>query len=251
MEGIRDMSRTTTRRHRRAPLVTVCAAAALALPGLAGCESGGPQPRQTTTPSAVTTYGPASAEITARVHATWDQYAEAVLARDGEAAAALMASTTWPMYEEQRRLALTATEKELRAAPVIEQVFALTLRAKFDVARVRSATPRELFMIGVERGMSREASFSEITLGDVTSDGETATAKQIYLGRKTPNEVLFRLEDGTWKLDLAALALTGEAAVRATAAEAGKSVDELVDFIVEQLVGRAKARALWRPIDPA
>jgi hypothetical protein len=83
----------------------------------------------------------------------------------------------------------------------------------------------------------------------VTTDGRTAWAQQVYQGRPTPNRIAFTLEDGVWKLDLARLSLTGEAALKAAAQQQGTSIEEFVDLVATQALGPEKAERMWEPID--
>lgn len=182
---------------------------------------------------------------------SWDRYGRALEAHDGAAAAAVVSSNSWVIYERQRKLALTATEEELRAATPFDQLAALILRAELKPAKLRSATPQELFAFAIDRGMINEASGTQIRLGEVTTDGDLAFAELVYLGRETETPFTFRLEGGAWKLDLVPLSQMGESELRGKAMSEGKTVDEFVDLLMEQLLGRAKARGIWTPIDKA
>ena len=250
------MLRTTSRRHRRAPLLALCVVT-LTLPALTGCGDAGAPPtagpsRTAASPSpSAGGFQPASAEVAAAVRDTWDRYGKALESNDGDAAVPLVASSSWRMYERQRRLALTARERELRAAPLTDQLGALVLRAKLKPAKLRSAPPQELFTFGIDNGLVNEASGVENRLGGITTDGEIAYAEQIYLGKTSENKFTFRLEDGTWRLDLVALSRLADYALFTAAMSQRKTPREFVDAVLEQLVGHAKARQIWKPIDPA
>jgi hypothetical protein len=249
------MLATTSRRHRLAPLPTICAAV-LALALTAGCGDDGASPQARPSPSAsasasVGGFQPASAEITAAVRDTWERYGRALESRDGDAAIPLVAPSAWPMYERQRKLALSAPEKELRAASFTDQVGALVLRAKLKPDTLRSARPQELFAFGIDQGLVNEAAGVQNRLGDITTDGEIAYAEHVYLGRTTENKFVFQLEDGDWKLDLIPVSQVADYAMFSLAMSQGKTKAEFVDLLMARLLGPAKARRIWKPIDPA
>lgn len=231
---------------------------AAALTGGAGCArepSAEPVPLSRSTPTASTgssltefTPAPGSAVDQAAVAQVFVEYRKALLAKDGKTAASLMSSGTVAYYAKLKKLALTATEKQLRAQPLGRQLSVLVLRATLPAKAVRSASATQLVVLAVDRGLISEAVVRTLSVGTVKVVGDVATATMQKNGADGPLDMVFNRESGRWRLNLLPLLESTETALRQAASQEGLSPARFVDSTLERQIGPDRAAEAWRPI---
>jgi hypothetical protein len=228
------------------------------LVALSACGSGDPaRPGDTTSPAA--TKDAVAAEKTAAektpadddeaaIRAAFDAYKAAILGGDGRGAVRWLSADTFDYYEEAQRLALEADEEELRGEKLADQMGVLAMRGLLSAKAVRESSPEELVVTAVEKGLIGTSSVVKSTIGDVTVSGATATAQNVSDGEETPFDYIFVREEGAWRLKLMALLETSEATMHQAAQDQGLTDEELIDAVVVQMLGKAKAAKAWEPI---
>jgi hypothetical protein len=110
-------------------------------------------------------------------------------------------------------------------------------------------------MVGMTDGWmdSAQGEEGDLTLGDISIDGDRATAELISEGEIAPVEYVFTKEDGVWKHDQLALlewlARMLNEAMTERSARGGMSEDEIVRMILGMKAGRPVGPEIWdRPI---
>jgi hypothetical protein len=227
---------------------------AAALTGGAGCArepSAEPVPLSRSTPTASPiefTPAPGSAVDQAAVAQVFVDYRKALLAKDGKTAASLMSSGTVAYYAKLKKLALTATEKQLRAQPLGHQLSVLVLRATLPAKAVRSASATQLVVLAVDSGLISEAVVRTLSVGTVKVAGDVATATMQKNGADGPLDMVFNRESGRWRLNLLPLLESTETALRQAASQESLSPARFVDSTLERQIGPDRAAEAWRPI---
>lgn len=209
----------------------------LAVSGCGGSESG-----STATPRLADASSSATPPVdeAAAVTLTFQNYKDAALAKDGTAAADLLADTTHAFYDESRTAALTATEQELAALGPVERLTVLVMRGSLAADVLRSASPKKLLVAAVEAGLIGEAGTSNVDIGEVTVSGQTASAAAIVRGEVAPFDLAFVRQDGQWKFDLLPLLDLGRAGLEEAAKQQGMTVDQLIESTLTQKYGPEK-----------
>lgn len=187
------------------------------------------------------------------VSAAWDGYKNALVDRDGEAAAGLVTPETLTLYDEWRRLALHSTEEDLheRAAPA--RLSALLFRQQVEAERLAEMDGRQLFAAAVDGGWVGSDIPAEVRVTRI--DGDQAYVNLIQDGRALPVELpLVRRVENDWKVDIARLVEITEPQITAVVAQLaqqrGTDEDAALLYIVQSTTGEAASEELWTPPQP-
>jgi hypothetical protein len=183
----------------------------------------------------------------------FERYREALLAKDGKAAAAVLDAESIAYYTRMRTLALDGAPAEVKKLPIIDRLSVLRVRHEVGRARLEPMDGAALLAYAVERGWISETSVRQLSLGKVVVRGDSASA-EIKVGDKVapPQYVWrFRREGGAWKFNLVTLLELGEAAVRETVRQSGGTEDEFVFAVLEKLSGKALTDEIWTPLRPS
>ncbi|MFI6096354.1 hypothetical protein ACIA8G_12405 [Lentzea sp. NPDC051213] len=202
----------------------------------------------TLTPSTPPTSAPKSADESPAVREALAAYTTAAVAKDGATAVTVVASTFLKVYDDVRKLALTATEQELADVPVSRRVIAYAMRGDLDAATLRSASPKDLVTAAFNKGLVNAQNTGGIELGAVAVDGDVASAEVLVKGEKAPYKFRFLREDGRWKLDLEPVLALTDTALAAVAKQKNVTVEQLVEQALVTKYGAAKAAEVRKPI---
>ena len=115
-----------------------------------------------------------SAASAQSVTASFNDYASAVNAKDGDRSAGLMSSSSVSYYDRMRKLALDANKQALAKERVIDQITVLSMRAQLPPKVLRTASARKLVSTSVRQGLISQNSAAGITLEQIRIDGKTA-----------------------------------------------------------------------------
>jgi len=221
--------------------------------GGADAEStGGEQTAEATEPTEAPEGTNTSPEAAAVV-AAWDGYKEALVDRDGDAAAAIVTPETLSLYDEWRLLALHSTADDLheRAAPA--RLSALLFRQQVEADRLAEMDGRQLFAAAVDGGWVGSDIPAEVRVTRI--DGDQAYVNLIQNGRALPVELpLVRRVEDDWKVDIARLVEITEPQITAVVAQLaqqrGTDEDAALLYIVQSTTGEAASDELWTPPRP-
>ncbi len=106
---------------------------------------------------------------------------------------------------------------------------------------------RELVIYAIDRGWIGKGSVARIDIGEVTVDGDAATA--VVVNRRGPSSQRFhfRKEDGLWKFDLVQLLALAEQAFEFMAAAQDLERDEFAERMLEEVSGKPVGPEIWQP----
>jgi hypothetical protein len=212
---------------------------------IAGCGS----PAPTAGSSPTSSPAPSAVDETAAVHAAFDTYAKAALAKDGATAEGALADTIAVYYDDVRKQALTGTEETVGALPPAQRMTVYILRAEIEPAVLRDSKPADLVRLSVDKGLVGEQGISNLSLGKVTATGDKAEAEILSGGKVAPFTMKFLREEGAWKLDLAPLMAMADDALTAAAQQQGTTADAMIGTILETKYGAARVAELRQPLE--
>ncbi|MEU3642246.1 hypothetical protein AB0E59_02620 [Lentzea sp. NPDC034063] len=202
------------------------------------------------TPSTSTTSTPAAAPVddAQSIRDIFETYAKAALANDGAKAVEVVSSRTFDEFDKIRKLALTATERELDPLVPSGRVLAYAMRADLDPSTVRGASPKDLVKAAVDRNIVSAASIADVTLDKPAVHNGNAIAKVLLDGEATGPIFTFVREGDRWKFDsLAVFGLT-DFDLNALRDEKNLSRDQLFDEVLVTKYGAAKAAEVRKPL---
>ena len=181
----------------------------------------------------------------ARLIALYDAYAAANREQRRAAVAELMMPAVIEFYGDLRRLALHGSASEVRELPVLQRMQVLTLRHRFDAARLAGFDERQLFAI------SNEGAPDSLTAGTPSVHGNSALMNLRLGGRPTPWGVGFLRGTGGWSMDVLPLLATSGCLLRANLRRNGVSRAQEDSVIVQSIARAAGSRVaddVWQPM---
>jgi hypothetical protein len=164
-----------------------------------------------------------------------------MLAKNTEAAWALLSEPSRELVEEIRTLAISADKPTLmqEPVPIILSVFGLR---KMVAGTAPESGPATLLLMSGDYEKTSEMS----SMGEVLVDGDKATGAIIMNGTPTEMDFAFVDEDGTWKMDMVSqMEMVGEM-VTGPMEDSGMSREMLLNQM-----GQAASSGgfdVWQPI---
>lgn len=219
--------------------------------GCAGQSGSAPLPPPIGAPSAAvptSSAQPSPAEVEPAVRATFESYGQALLDRNGSAAAALVTTDTIEYYGTLATLASTGGPEEIGARSLTDRLSIALLRVRRTPAELAQMDGRRLFEYAVEAGLVDESSVANNQLGSIRVDGERALAQVVVGSTPSPFNYEFVREGDRWLFDIVSLIHATDPVLRQAARQAGRPEDELIFQLVESSTGqRVDASIFARP----
>lgn len=226
-----------------APVIVVALAMA-ATPG--GAQPANPAP------------GPEGGDAEAAVRATFEAYRQALIAGDGDRAAALVDRATGDYYRELKRLVLDGSAEEVRQRTFVDRFLVVAFRHQFDAAELNGMELADVIVRATEIGWINSAAIEQLAVGAVRIDGDEgyaaartrASLEDPALGGGVDEmEYRFVNEDGIWKFRFSALVSSIDGVMRNLAEQLGADEDDLIFTLVESLTGVEVLPEVWEAIE--
>lgn len=189
---------------------------------------------------------------TAAVRSVFDGYKQALIAGDGVLAAALVDRETLAYFSELKQLALESGSAEIRERPFIDRLLVVTMRHELDPTVLAEMDLEDLLRHAIESGWIAEASIRQLTMGEVSIDGDeargVARAGTNTLAAPDDTEPLyyrFRRQNGEWRFGFSSLVASLNRLVSDFAKQLGADEDEMIFTLVEALSGRKVLPDVW------
>lgn len=214
-------------RHRgsRAP----CVVALLACCALTGCGSKEPE----------------------QIQQSFERFMAAGASNDGPATVSMLSQNTIEYYERIRQHALESGPEQITALSFMDMLQIGTVRMNLTPDYLRQLTGAQLIMVGMRDGWMNSAKTApgSLTLGEITIDGDRASAEVVFGGEKAPFAFGFTKDAGAWKCDLMPMVewSTGltEGILRSGAKSAGQSTEQLVRITLGMRIKQTIGPEIW------
>ncbi len=209
-------------------------------------------------PLAAQPAAPASGDAEAAVRATFEAYREALIAGDGERAAALVDLETGDYYRELKRLVLDGDEEEVRQRTFVDRFLIVAFRHQFDAAELTGMGLADVIGRAMEIGWINGAAIEQLAVGEVRIEGDEAYAAArtrasledpALAGGIDEMEYRFVNEEGNWKFRFSALVSSIDEVMRNLAAQLGADEDDLIFTLVESLTGLEVLPEVWDAVE--
>lgn len=201
---------------------------------------------------------PESGDAEAAVRATFEAYRQALIAGDGERAAALVDRETDAYYRELKRLVLDGGEEEVRQRTFVDRFLIVAFRHQFDAAELTGMDLAEVIVRAMEIGWINGAAIEQLAVGEVRIEGNEAfAAARTRASLEDPalgggiDELEYRFvnEGGTWKFRFSALVSSIDEVMRNLAEQLGADEDDLIFTLVESLTGVEVLPEVWDAVE--
>ncbi len=182
----------------------------------------------------------------AAVRATFEAYREALVAGDGETAAALVDRETERYYRDLRRLTVEGSAEEVAARRFVDRFLVVAFRHQFDHQELAALELGDVIVRAMDLGWINTAAIEQLALGDVRIEGGEAFGQArtrasledpALAGGLDEIEYGFVLEEGRWKFRFSALVASIDQVMRSLAAQLGADEDDLIFTLVESMSG--------------
>lgn len=197
--------------------------------------------------------GDADPQVEAKVRANFDQYKKAILASDGEAAAALISDVSLGWYQTLRDHAYDSTPAQVKALTPAEELMVLTIRLNLSADKLKEMDGRAVFVHAVNEGWIGKDGISQLSLGDVeiNKSGDTAQAEALVDKETTDLLFTFIKEEDGYKLLLDRMIDATNKALKQKITESGQTKEEFVTNILAFASGEAVPQSIWEPLNEA
>ncbi|MGW6932737.1 hypothetical protein ACWGE0_21960 [Lentzea sp. NPDC054927] len=182
------------------------------------------------------------------VRTAFDTYIKAAVAQDGATAVSVLTESTFRVYDDFRKLALTGTEQEIVALTPGKQIVVYSMRGYLEPEVLRGASPKELVQAAIDEGMAADTSMSSDRLRKFTITGDNALGEVVLPERASPAYLRFARESGTWKFELLSALDIADIALGQVARNQGVTQDELIEQTLVSEYGAAGATEVRKPI---
>ncbi len=199
-----------------------------------------------------------SGDAEAAVRATFEAYRQALIAGDGERAAALVDRETDAYYRELKRLVLDGGEEEVRQRTFVDRFLIVAFRHQFDAAELTGMDLADVIVRAMEIGWINGAAIEQLAVGEVRIEGNEAfAAARTRASLEDPalgggiDELEYRFvnEGGTWKFRFSALVSSIDEVMRNLAEQLGADEDDLIFTLVESLTGVEVLPEVWDAVE--
>ncbi len=201
---------------------------------------------------------PESGDAEAAVRATFEAYRQALIAGDGERAAALVDRETGGYYRELKRLVLNGGEEEVRQRTFVDRFLIVAFRHQFDAAELTAMELADVIVRAMEIGWINSAAIEQLAVGEVRIEGDEAyAAARTRASIEDPalgggiDELEYRFvnEGGMWKFRFSALVSSIDEVMRNLAEQLGADEDDLIFTLVESLTGVEVLPEVWDAVE--
>jgi hypothetical protein len=194
--------------------------------------------------------------VEASVRATFTNFKQAVMSRDGVRAARLIDDEAEKFYNRVRVAALSAPKPKLLKMPFFLQMAVITTRHNFKREDIEKIGGREFFGKNVAIGDPGAAeAFANLTLGQVRPepDGRSALADAVLNGKVTDLRLRFFVKDGLWRVDVMRLLKAAIAELERRFGITPRTPPDVVELVLtrdlfpvlESRSGKPVAPAVW------
>lgn len=184
----------------------------------------------------------------AEIRKAFAQYRDALLKKDGGAAAEVVDTETLAYYTRMRDLALKGDAATVKKQSFIDRMMVVRLRHEVGADALKKMGGRELFAYAVTQGWVSARSVEKAQLGKVKIAGKEATGEYIVGGQVAPFTFVFKQGEQGWRFSLLPLLVIGESAMKQMAKQAGQEENQFLFALVEEVSGKAVPEDIWEPL---
>ena len=175
-------------------------------------------------------------------------YTSALLAQDGVSGSALLTAASLDYYRDMADEALTADRQRLLDTHIVDRITILLFRHGLTVDQLRRMSGKELAEVAIDRGWVSKSSAARTKLTNYRVFGDVATANVLNRsGDPSSVAMRFRLEQGSWRLDLLKNLEEARKVMRLALALSGKTEDELLIETLEESSAGRPGPEIWNP----
>ncbi len=183
------------------------------------------------------------------VKKSFDNYKTGVLNDKGVEAVNFVDSRTIKYYSYILGLVKTADSTKVETLSILDKLMVFSIRHRTSKEDILSFDGKSLLIYAIKSGMVGKNSVANISIGDVTIDGNFAKGQLVANGQKAPFYFHFYKEDGLWKIDLTSLFPISTNTFKKMADDSGQNQNEYLFSLLEMITGKKPGFEIWKPIN--
>jgi hypothetical protein len=183
------------------------------------------------------------------IQKVFDNYKTAILAGDGNAAAASVTQETLDQYQKYVDWALHADRATVQSLSVLDKMQVLMMRHRIPRDKWQGMTGEKVFVYAVNNNWIGKDQVQAAELGEINLFVFQASADAIMNKRKTRSRFFFLKEKGAWKYDLMRLMQGFDAALKSEIKRIRMSPDQFIFNALEHANGTKPTDSIWEPIE--
>lgn len=181
------------------------------------------------------------------VRKSFTGYKTAILDDKGEEAVAFVDSRTVAYYGKMLNLVRTADSITVSELPLLDKFMVLAIRHRMDAEELQSTDGKGLLVKAIRNGMVGKSSVANVSVGDVTVEGDFAKGQLMANGKKAPFSFHFYKEENSWKIDLTSLFPMTATMFQNMLDESDMEENEFLLHLLEMGSGMAPSPDVWKP----
>lgn len=178
----------------------------------------------------------------------FSKYKKAILESKGAIAAQHIDKNTVKYYQRILDKSIYADSLSLAKSNILDRMTVLSSRHRIKEDELLKMTPKSYFTYAIDQGMIGKNGVMNVSLGEVKTEGDFATAKILSGGKSTPMTFQFNKENGEWKLDLTSIFKISAMALKKFLSESETSETEFILNALSVIIGEAPSEKIWQPI---
>jgi hypothetical protein len=183
------------------------------------------------------------------IEKVFDAYKTAILAGDGNAAAASVTQETLDQYQKYVDWALHADRATVQSLSLLDKMQVLTMRHRIPRDKWQGMTGEKAFVYAVNNNWIGKDQVQAAELGEINLFVFQASADAIMNKRKTHSRFFFLKEKGAWKYDLIRLMQGFDSALKSEIKRIRMSPDQFILNTLDHLSGTKPTDSIWEPIE--
>ena len=176
----------------------------------------------------------------------FDSYISVLSKARGMEAVNYVDSHTIPYYNDIAELARDVDSLKIETLPLLDKIMVLATRHRVSKENLLKYDGKELFIYAIDHRMVDTFSSTNLRLGTVSIENDSAKAQMIVLGVGYPLYLNFYKEGGQWKYDLTSSFDVGVHVLKKYADEFGEKL--VIKMVLNADHQNKPSPNIWRPL---
>lgn len=180
------------------------------------------------------------------VRKNFESYSNALINGKGEEAVNYVDSHTLQYYNDIVEQARDADSLKVESLPLLDKIMVLLVRHRVTKEDLLKFDGKALFIYAINNGMIDKNGPTNLKLGTVTIEKDTAKGQISFKGVEYPVYLNFYKEIGQWKYDLTSSFAMGKTALQKYADEFGEKL--LINMMLNADKEHKPSPTIWRAV---
>jgi len=184
------------------------------------------------------------------IKGTFDYYQKAVMDNNGKAAADCLDSKTLEWYSKILQMAKESNKLTLGKTNFLSKKSVLAIRQEFNKKQINELTPKTAFAFAVEKSLYDQDFLKGAAFNNLKIENDKAIVAMAKDGKGIEDNFLtFKKENGTWKINFAALINSQDDDATGILVENIPSENARALKAIKELSDKSVKSYIWKPVN--